>query len=376
MAAPKNAKLNLPYKRLIDYCQKNKITVTNLSTIHLSAIAILTGPCITSGCSNNFEKRYGELLTTNGYCSKCIDSKKTNKNIDVTSKEETNKNTQIMSKEETNKKIDVKNKEEIKEISKNIDVKNKEEINKNTQIMSKEKINEYIKNHKNYTKMFPLTDVKTDYSILICGGFKTGTVTLHNTFLFPRTHSLFLSDLKNEDTIFKLIVLFRDNDSVYKSAFFQDILISGYTYSPFAKGNFLQEHTDLSEKEKQILINKINVKELIQHYNKINWDKYIHLNNKNRLAILNSYYHIQINYNSRELQVFRIETENNKTLHIIALHTDTINNNFDELKREIYGSSRPDIVLKNSNIGSKKWYSSKYKEFLDNIDRVKIVKNI
>jgi hypothetical protein len=147
-------------------------------------------------------------------------------------------------------------------------------------------------------------------------------------------------------------------------------------YSPFAKGNFLQEYKDLSEKEKRILINKIDVNQLIQHYNKINWDKYIHLNNKNRLAILNCYYHIQINYSSRELQVFRIQIEQNKTLKIIALHTDTINKNFDELKREIYDSSRPDIVLKNDNIGFKKWYSSKYKEFLNNIDKLKTVKTI
>jgi len=333
---PKNAGINLAYKRLIDYCQRNKITITNLSTIRLSPSVILTGPCITNGCPNNFEKKYGDLLTTNGYCGKCIDSKKM-----INTKPKINKNIQVM---------------------------NKQEINKNIQVMNKEEINQYIKNHKN--------NIKTDCSVLISGGFKTGTHTLHSTFLFPRTHSLFLSDLKNEDTISKLIVLFRDNESVYKSAFFQDITESSYDYCPFAKGNFLQEYKDLSEKEKSILINKIDVNELIQHYNKINWDKYIHLNNKNRLAILNCYYNIQINYSSRALQVFRIETEQNKTLKIIALHTDTINKNFDELKKEIYDSSRPDIVLKNDNIGFKKWYSSKYKEFLNNIDKLKTVKTI
>ena len=71
MGAPKNAQLNLAHKRLLDYCQKNKITITNLSTIHLSPTVILTGPCIKSGCSNNFEKTYGNLLTTNGYCTAC-----------------------------------------------------------------------------------------------------------------------------------------------------------------------------------------------------------------------------------------------------------------------------------------------------------------
>ena len=81
MAAPKNAKLNLAYKRLIDYCQKNKITITNLSSINLSPTVLLTGPCITSGCSNNFEKKYGELLTSNGYCKDC-----TNSNTDYSNK--------------------------------------------------------------------------------------------------------------------------------------------------------------------------------------------------------------------------------------------------------------------------------------------------
>jgi hypothetical protein len=68
---PKNAAINLAYKRLIDYCQKNNITITNLSTVRLSATAILTGPCITDGCPNNFEKKYGDLLTSNGYCILC-----------------------------------------------------------------------------------------------------------------------------------------------------------------------------------------------------------------------------------------------------------------------------------------------------------------
>jgi hypothetical protein len=74
---PKNAGLNLGYKRLIDYCQKNKITITNLSSIHLSPTSILTGPCITNGCKNNFEKRYGDLLTSNGYCRLCNKDNKT-----------------------------------------------------------------------------------------------------------------------------------------------------------------------------------------------------------------------------------------------------------------------------------------------------------
>jgi hypothetical protein len=268
---------------------------------------------------------------------------------------------------EINKKIEVIS--TAPEINKKI-----EAINITSEIGTQE-INEYIQKNKN-AKHYLLANSTTDYSILICGGFKTGTNTLQNTFLSPRTHSLFLCDLKNEDTISKVIVLFRDNESVYMSAFFQDILIPDYEYSPFAKGNFLHEHINVSEQEKRILINKTDVNELIEHYNKINWDKYIHLNNKNRLAILNYYYDIQISYTSRELQVFKIERENNKTLKIIALHTNTINNHFDKLKKEIYDSSMPDMVLKSGNIGSKKWYSNKYKEFLENIDKVQMIKTI
>lgn len=351
---PKNARINLAYKRLFDHCQKNNITITNLFNIHLSATSILIGPCITNGCKNQFEKTYGDLIGSNGYCTVCT-SKTQNIKQSITS------NIKTIT---------------VPEIKPNIKTTTAPKPKPKIKTMSTQEINQYIKNHTNDPKrIFLLPNVKIDYSGLICGGFKTGTCTLQHTFLFPRTHTLFLSDLKTE-TLTNLIILFRDNESVYRSALFQDITQTEYEYSPFSKGNFLEEHKHLSEKEKQELINKIDVNQLIQHYNKVNWDKYISLNNRNRLAILNSYYRIQINYNSKGLQVFRIETENNKTLKIIALHTDTINNHFEELKTELYGSLRQDIVLKKDNISSDKWYSSKYKEFLDNIDKVKIIKPI
>jgi hypothetical protein len=77
---PKNARTNLAYKRLIHYCQQNKIMITNLSTINLSPIEILIGPCITNGCPNNFEKTYSQLLTSNGYCMTCNTEKSIKKN--------------------------------------------------------------------------------------------------------------------------------------------------------------------------------------------------------------------------------------------------------------------------------------------------------
>ena len=348
MAAPKNSKLNLVYKRLIDYCQKNKITITNLSTVHLSPTAILTGPCITNGCSNNFEKRYGDLLTTNGYCKACT----------------SNTNIEDPLLNINNNKI-TRSRSQIKD--------NTQNNNQNKQIMTLQEIHQYIKGHINDKPELTLLSGKIlDFSTLICGSLKTDTCTLQQTFLFPRTHTLYFCDLKNETTVSKLIVLFQDNMSVYRSALFQDILVPVYDYSPFAKGNFLEKYRDVSEKEKQDIINEVDVNLLIEHYKKIDWDQCIHLNNKNRICILNSYYRIQIEYTSKEIQVFNIKRENknifNNTLKIIALNTDTITKNFDKLKKEIYDDPRSDIILQKTNIGSEKWYSNKYKEFLATID--------
>lgn len=341
---PKNATLNLTYTRLFDYCRKNKIKIDNIFDIKkLSSQSILIGSCCRSNCTNKFQKRYGELLRTNGFCNTC------------------------------------KNEKNIEQLE--LHIKNKTE---NKKIMTLQQINIYIKQNINAKLDIMLLDnQKLDFSGIICGGFKTGTCTLQQTFLFPRTHTLYFCDLKNENSISKLIVSFRENESVYKSAFFQDITIPDYGYCPFAKGNFLEQYLDLPENEKRDIINKVDVKLLVEHYNKIDWDEYMHLNNKNRIAILNQYYNIQIDYNSKELQIFNLKLKNNNPFKIIAINIDTLNKNFEQLKSEIYNSSKPNIEIYNSptpdiklikaNIGSEKWYSSKYKEFLTAMTNTKII---
>jgi hypothetical protein len=202
--------------------------------------------------------------------------------------------------------------------------------------------------------------------ILVSGGFKTATSTLQEIFKCVRTHNVYLKTEKLNDGINVVIFPFRNNESVYKSAFFQDITEPAYDYCPFAKGNFLEEYKDVSLDKKREIIKKVNVNLLIEHYKKINWDKNIHLNNKARLDIINKFYNINIDYTSKNIQEFKLVI-NNTSFQIIAIESDNIEKNFEELKKRVYGVNREDIKLKNYNIGKDKWYGEKYIEFINRL---------
>jgi hypothetical protein len=202
--------------------------------------------------------------------------------------------------------------------------------------------------------------------ILVSGGFKTATCTLQEIFKCVRTHNIYLKNQHLNDGINVVIFPFRNNESVYKSALFQDIIEPAYDYCPFAIGNFLQQYKDVSVDKKQEIIKTVDVDLLIDHYKKINWDKNIHLNNKARLDIINKFYNINIDYNSKDIQEFKLVI-NNTNFHIISIESDNIEKNFEELKKIVYGVNRDDIKLKNHNLGKHKWYGEKYIEFINRL---------
>ena len=202
--------------------------------------------------------------------------------------------------------------------------------------------------------------------ILVSGGFKTATSTLQEIFKCVRTHNVYLKTEQLNDGINVVIFPFRNNESVYKSALFQDITEPAYDYCPFAIGNFLEKYKDVSLDKKREIIKKVNVNLLIEHYKKINWDKNIHLNNKARLDIINKFYNIDIDYTSKNIQEFKLVI-NNTSFQIIAIESDNIEKNFEELKKRVYGVNREDIKLKNYNIGKDKWYGEKYIEFINRL---------
>jgi hypothetical protein len=202
-------------------------------------------------------------------------------------------------------------------------------------------------------------------NILISGGFKTSTTTLSKTFKNSiKTHYLpYIYKNKNPDkykNINIIIIPFRINDEVFKSAFFQDIIEGNYyDYSPFYVNNFLHKYNHLDSREKKKIINKIDVNELINFYKIIDWEKYLHLNNITRIDLINKEYNINIDYNLDKLQIFILPDKKK----IISFNIKNLNSIFKDLVYNIYGYDK-NILIKNDNIGKNKWYKNKYLEFL------------
>lgn len=213
--------------------------------------------------------------------------------------------------------------------------------------------------------------------IFISGGYKCGTSTLTRTLGVKKTHEI-ISNCENrivKNNINCILFPFRNVEEIYPSALFQDIHVPNYEYSPFAMNNFLEDkrrckqnckagcECQFQQRRKQIIKN-IDVKLLVEHYKNIDWDKFLHLNSKLRIKMTNEKYNINIDYNSKEYQIFDIVIKNRK-IRLISFNISILNSRFDKLQNILYG--RKIKTLKKSNIGTKKWYSQKYKEFLLNL---------
>lgn len=213
--------------------------------------------------------------------------------------------------------------------------------------------------------------------IFISGGFKCGTTTLTKTFGVNKSHEI-IPNCENriiKNNINCILFPFRNVEEIYPSALFQDIEVPNYEYSPFASNNFLEDKNrckqncicecrcKFKQKRKKIIKN-IDIKLLIEHYKKIDWDKFLHLNSKLRIKMTNKKYNINIDYNLKEYQIFDIVIKNRK-IKLISFNISILNSRFNELQTILYGKNIK--TLKKTNVGITKWYSQKYKEFLLNL---------
>lgn len=199
----------------------------------------------------------------------------------------------------------------------------------------------------------------------VFGGFKNATSTLQSSFNCRKYHDLpFIIDQNEFNELDIIIIPFRKNEHVYPSAFFQDITIPVYGYSPFSQGRFLDKYIHHSEPDKKHIILNTDVNNLYNHYNIINWDDLIQLNNKMRLYQINNHYKINLKYDSNEIQIIQIEI-NNKNKKIICFNCDILNSRFDEIKNIILEGKDNNFNLIQSNMGISKWYKSKYEEFIN-----------
>jgi len=200
-------------------------------------------------------------------------------------------------------------------------------------------------------------------NIAVFGGFKNATSTLQLSFNCKKYHDLPFQINQNEFNNFEFIIIpFRKNEQVYPSAFFQDIIVPVYGYSPFSKGSFLSIYINHNEADKKHIILNTNVNDLYDHYIKINWDSHLNLNNKMRLNHINNHYKINLNYDSNDIQVLNTDI-NNKNRTIICFNCELLNQNFNKIKNIIFKENN-NIKLLQSNIGASKWYKNKYSEFI------------
>ena len=149
----------------------------------------------------------------------------------------------------------------------------------------------------------------------------------------------------------------RNTNDKYKSAFFQDIIISSYSYSPFHEGNFLDIHKNQTDEIKMSIINNIDIKLLINFFNNQNWEQYEHFNCEKRINELNSHFNIHIDICSNEVQEFEIDKK-----RLIVFNIDIYENKFKDINYSIFDVNN--YCYSTFNVGNTKWYSNKYKEFL------------
>lgn len=205
---------------------------------------------------------------------------------------------------------------------------------------------------------------KNDF-ILVCGGFKTATETLSKTFECEKEHDV----LVNLNKKIKIIILpFRYNEEVYPSAYFQDITMKEYEYSPFYFKNFLAKYINLDEEEKKKIIKETPIEKFVSHYKSIDWEKYLHLNNKKRIKIINEKYKINIKYESKEIQFFEVANR-----IFISFNVNQINKQFEKILKIMNdcGFENNNIKLSSYNVGKTKWYSEIYNNFLKIINQKK-----
>jgi hypothetical protein len=156
------------------------------------------------------------------------------------------------------------------------------------------------------------------------------------------------------DIIFTTI---RNPLDIYKSAYFQDITCDAYDYYYGPMEVVLDE----------------DVNKLITHFNTFKWDSYYHLSVYNTIKDLSEYTNIDILSESYDKEkgykiYYSRRSADNKPIILCIINMELLHDRnriaklLEELKypSEIINNS---YIIEDSNIGSDKWYSSKYAEF-------------
>ena len=208
-------------------------------------------------------------------------------------------------------------------------------------------------------------------SVIIMGCFKTGTTTLQNLFNISDNVSVLRSHIdydllkQQKNSVDVVIVPYREQESLYKSAFFENIIDKEYVYCPFYEKNFYSEYSAYSEEAKQDLILNCDMSRLVELYNKIKWGHHSHLDCLFGNRIVKEVMGIDddsiksgddiVSYDivseKKSCKVLFVRTEKLKDI-------DYISSMFKMCNIDI----KPKIMYSNS--AKFKWYNKKYKDFL------------
>jgi hypothetical protein len=203
-------------------------------------------------------------------------------------------------------------------------------------------------------KVEPLDTPAPTKTITVIGGYKCATTTLKDTFNALKTHHLY-NKRKMHDDVTTIMFPFRNNASVFPSAFFQDITNPRKEYCPFKGLNGDMKKTAL-ETPAEVLFtffkNNIHL-----------FEKSLNLNNITRINLFNKTYGCAIDYLNPDIQTFNIVV-NGIPRKLIAFDQNVLFSKFEELKMAVYSTPRPDIKLVDRNVGVAKWYGPKYVEFM------------
>jgi len=155
-----------------------------------------------------------------------------------------------------------------------------------------------------------------------------------------------------------IFIIIRNPDQIYKSGYFQDFEKKEYDYYFNTKDYILQLN---------------DTTELVEHYNSINWNKYVHMNQKLGLKNISEYTGIDLLNSDFDKQSGYSIYDNGK-IKVCILDIKLFN---DRSRMAVvlgklgYDKQIIDGCYKasNGNIASTKWYSSIYDKF-KNDDRV------
>lgn len=213
--------------------------------------------------------------------------------------------------------------------------------------------------------------------IIVWGMFKVGSTTIYNTLKTNFPHNNIIKShtninfLTDTDDISTIIVPIRKNKiKQYISAYFMDIDVPDYEYSPFNR--ILNTFINLPKHQKQKIINITDIKLLIDDFNTIEWDNYEWLSTKKSMDLIYSEFTFGEILDINDISDLKIikgnRNKDNKKVTFIFIITEEINkkNMLNICKNSNLDINENTFKMVNSNIGTKKWYAKKYKEFLKN----------